>query len=76
MDFKEARERFETAIRMMKTKEMMKNDLPPKGSAFYRYYIESDKNPEPYEKLCEKIDKMTLEQCKASPYWFSGEIVW
>jgi len=43
----------------MKKKEQLKKELPPPGSAFYRYFIDSDKNPPSHAELCRQIDSLT-----------------
>ena len=43
-DFEKAIHRYENAKKMMSVKERLKKDLPPKGSAFYRYYSDPNKN--------------------------------
>jgi hypothetical protein len=43
---------------MMK-KERLKRELPPKGSAFYRYYSDSSQNPPSHSELYRQIDNLT-----------------
>ena len=58
-EFQIAFERYERAYRLMKKKEQLKKELPPPGSAFYRYFIDPDKNPPSHEELCRQIDALT-----------------
>ena len=58
-EFQIAFERYERAYQLMKKKERLKKELPPKGSAFYRYFIDSDKNPPSHAELCRQIDSLT-----------------
>ena len=53
----------------MNLKEKLKKELPPRGSAFYRYYSDPSANLPSYYELCKRIDDMTLEQCKNHPEW-------
>ena len=61
-EFKEARERYQRAERLMMYKENMKRDLPPPGSSFYRYFIDPKRNPPSYHEQCRRIDSLTYEQ--------------
>ena len=58
-EFQIAFERYERAYQLMKKKERLKKELPPKGSAFYRYFIDSDKNPPSHAELYRQIDSLT-----------------
>jgi|TARA_B100000085_G_scaffold32864_1_gene27060 hypothetical protein len=58
-EFQIALERYERAYRLMKKKEQLKKELPPPGSAFYRYFLDADKNPPSYDTLCNQIDSLT-----------------
>ena len=67
--FEKAIHRYENAKKMMFVKERLKSDLPPKGSAFYLYYSDPNKNPRSHYELSKEIDNMTLKECKNHPYW-------
>jgi len=67
--FEKVIHRYENAKKMMFVKERLKSDLPPKGSAFYRYYSDPNKNPRSHYELSKEIDNMTLKECKNHPYW-------
>ena len=41
--FEKATERYQNAQKMMFVKEQLKKELPPRGSAAYRYFSDSDK---------------------------------
>tara|TARA_S200002703_G_scaffold76401_1_gene66051 strand:+ start:53 stop:286 length:234 start_codon:yes stop_codon:yes gene_type:complete len=69
LSFEEALERYQNARKTMNLKEKLKRQLPPIGSAFYRYYSDSNTNPPSYYELCNRIDDMTLEECKNHPEW-------
>jgi hypothetical protein len=64
-----ATERYQNAKKMMFVKEKLKKELPPRGSAAYRYFSDPDKNPPSYYSLVKSIDNMTLEDCKNHPSW-------
>ena len=68
-DFEKLIHRYENAKKMMSLKEHLKKDLPPKGSAFYRYYSDPDKNPPSHYEHVKEIDNMTIKECKNHPYW-------
>jgi hypothetical protein len=67
--FEKATERYQNAQKMMFVKEQLKKELPPRGSAAYRYFSDPDKNPPSYYSLVESIDNMSLEECKNHPAW-------
>ena len=67
--FEEALKRYQNARKTMNLKETLKRQLPPIGSAFYRYYSDPNANPPSYYELCNRIDDMTLEECKNHPKW-------
>jgi len=67
--FEKATERYQNAQKMMFVKELLKKELPPRGSAAYRYFSDPDKNPPSYYSLVESIDNMSLEECKNHPAW-------
>ena len=67
--FEKATERYQNAQKMMFVKERLKKELPPRGSAAYRYFSDPDKNLPPYYSLVESIDNMSLEECKNHPFW-------
>ena len=67
--FEKATERYQNAQKMMFVKEQLKKELPPRGSAAYRYFSDPDKNPPSYYSLVESIDNMSLEECKNHPSW-------
>jgi len=62
-------EKYQDARKTMNLKEKLKKQLPPRGSAFYRYFSDPNANPPSYYELCEEIDNMTLEECKNHPWW-------
>jgi hypothetical protein len=63
--------RYQNARRVMYVKEQLKREVPPPGSAFYRYFSDPDSNPPSYYTLIERIDNMSLEECKNHPTWNS-----
>jgi len=67
--FPQALESYKNAYAMMELKENLKKELPPRGSAAYRYFSDPDKNLPPYYSLVESIDNMSLEECKNHPFW-------
>ena len=69
LSFEEALEKYQDARKTMNLKEKLKKQLPPRGSAFYRYFSDPNANPPSYYELCEGIDNMTLEECKNHPWW-------
>ena len=72
--FEKATERYQNAQKMMFVKERLKKELPPRGSAAYRYFSDPDKNLPPYYSLVESIDNMSLASCKEHPmfkYYYS-----
>jgi hypothetical protein len=58
-EFEIALNRYEKAYRLMKKKEQLKRELPPRGSSFYRYFSDPEKNPPSYDTLCKQIDSLT-----------------
>ena len=58
-EFQIAFERYQRAYHLMKKKERLKKELPPKGSAFYRYYSDPSQNPPSHSELCRQIDELT-----------------
>ena len=81
--FEKATERYQNAQKMMFVKERLKKELPPRGSAAYRYFSDPDKNPPSYYSLVESIDnicKMNLPELGEFSYSiyksdFSEEVV-
>ena len=70
LSFEEALEKYQDARKTMNLKEKLKKQLPPRGSAFYRYFSDPNANPPSYYELCEEIDNMTLEGCLYDhPQW-------
>ena len=72
--FEKATERYQNAEKMMFVKNRLKKELPPRGSAAYRYFSDPDKNPPSYYSLVESIDNMSLASCKEHPmfkYYYS-----
>ena len=69
LSFEEALEKYQDARKTMNLKEKLKKQLPPRGSAFYRYFSDPNANPPSYYELCEEIDNMALEECKNHPHW-------
>ncbi len=67
--FEKATERYQNAVKMIFVKRQLKKELPPRGSAAYRYFSDPDKNPPSYYSLEESIDNMSLEECKNHPAW-------
>jgi hypothetical protein len=59
--FDEAREKYTKAERLMLAKKRMIDQLPPRGSAFYRYFSDPSENPAPYYKQVERIENLTYE---------------
>ena len=60
--FNEARERYSKAHQLMLAKKRMIADLPPRGSAFYRYYLDPKENPKPYSEQVKRIENLTYEE--------------
>ena len=58
-DFEIALERYRKAYQLQQKKERLKKELPPKGSAFYRYYSDPSQNPPSHSELCRQIDALT-----------------
>ena len=58
-DFEIALERYRKAYQLQQKKERLKKELPPKGSAFYRYYSDPSQNPPSHSELCRQIDELT-----------------
>jgi len=58
-DFEIALDRYQRAYQLMMKKERLKREMPPKGSAFYRYYSDSSQNPGSYSELYRQIDNLT-----------------
>ena len=58
-DFEIALERYHKAYQLQQKKERLKKELPPKGSAFYRYYSDPSQNPPSHSELCRQIDSLT-----------------
>ena len=58
-DFEIALERYQKAYQLQQKKERLKKELPPKGSAFYRYYSDPSQNPPSHSELCRQIDELT-----------------
>ena len=72
--FPQASASYKNAYAMMELKEKLKKELPPRGSAAYRYFSDPDKNLPPYYSLVESIDNMSLASCKEHPmfkYYYS-----
>ena len=61
-DFEIALDRYQRAYQLLKEKERLKKELPPRGSAFYRYFLDPEKNPPSYDEQCKKIDALTYEE--------------
>ena len=59
--FEEARERVRKAQALMQVKQRMIADLPPPGSAMYRYYLDPKENPKPYSEQVKRIESLTYE---------------
>ena len=57
-DFEIALERYHKAYQLQQKKERLKKELPPKGSAFYRYYSDPSQNPPSHSELCRQIDSL------------------
>ena len=73
-NFDQASERYKNACAMMELKEKLKGEVPPRGSAFYRYFSDPNSNPPSYFTLIERIDNMSLASCKEHPmfdYYYS-----
>jgi len=60
-DFEKAKERVRKAQALMQVKQRMIADLPPRGSAFYRYFLDPEKNPKPYSEQVKRIESLTYE---------------
>jgi hypothetical protein len=63
-NFEQASERYKNACAMMELKEKLKREVPPIGSAFYRYFSDPNSNPPSHHTLIERIDNMSLAKCK------------
>ena len=63
-NFKQALENYKNAYAMMELKEQLKREVPPSGSAFYRYFSDPNSNPPSHHTLEERIDSMSLAKCK------------
>lgn len=63
-NFNQASENYKNAYAMMELKENLKREVPPSGSAFYRYFSDPDSNPPSHHTLVERIDNMSLAKCK------------
>ena len=63
-NFDQALENYKNAYAMMELKEQLKREVPPRGSAFYRYFSDPNSNPPSHHTLEERIDNMTLAKCK------------
>jgi len=59
--FDDARERYNKAKKLMLAKERMIADLPPPGSAMYRYFLDPKENPKPYSEQVKYIESLTYE---------------
>ena len=59
--FEEARERVRKAQALMQVKQRMIADLPPPGSAMYRYFLDPKENPKPYSEQVKRIESLTYE---------------
>ena len=73
-NFKQASENYKNACAMMELKEKLKGEVPPRGSAFYRYFSDPNSNPPSYYSLIEDINNMSLASCKEHPmfdYYYS-----
>ena len=60
--FDEAKERYRKAHELMQVKKRMIADLPPPGSAFYRYFLDPKENPKPYSEQVKYIESLTYEE--------------
>jgi len=45
----------------MQVKQRMIADLPPPGSAMYRYFLDPKENPKPYSEQVKHIESLTYE---------------
>jgi len=63
-NFKQALENYKNAYAMMELKEQLKREVPPSGSAFYRYFSDPNSNPPSHHTLEERIYNMSLVKCK------------
>ena len=63
-NFNQALENYKNAYAMMELKEQLKREVPPSGSAFYRYFSDPNSNPPSHRTLVERIDNMSLAECK------------
>ena len=59
--FDEAKERVRKAYELMLAKKRMIDDLPPPGSAMYRYFLDPKENPKPYSEQVKRIESLTYE---------------
>jgi len=50
-DFEIALDRYQRAYQLMMKKERLKREMPPKGSAFYRYDSDSPSHSELYRQI-------------------------
>jgi|TARA_Y100000310_G_C20418657_1_gene685585 hypothetical protein len=62
MNFQEATERYRKAHELMLAKKKMIANLPPPGSAMYRYFLDPKENPKPYSEQVKRIENMTYEE--------------
>ena len=62
LTFDDAMERYVKAKRLVLEKKRMIGQLPPKGSAFYRYFSDPSENPESYYKQVERIENLTYDE--------------
>ena len=62
LTFDDAMERYVKAKRLMLEKKRMISQLPPRGSAFYRYFSDPSENPAPYYKQVERIENLTYDE--------------
>ena len=63
-NFDKALENYKNAYAMMELKQKLKREMPPSGSSFYRYFSDPNSNPPSHHTLEERIDNMTLANCK------------
>ena len=65
--FDEAKERVRKAYELMLAKKRMIDDLPPPGSAMYRYFCDPKENPKPYSEQVKRIESLTYEDIFGKP---------
>ena len=63
-NFDQSLENYKNAYAMMELKKQLKREVPPRGSAFYRYFSDPNSNPPSHHTLEERIDSMSLANCK------------